>query len=107
MYYLKFEAAKRSPQESCVWVELLPADVAPHISGALVEIPAGGVNNSKTHFDMAQVYFLLEGSGTFVLDSEEFEVEAESVIEVPVGLPHAMRADKGQPIRYLYINDPV
>jgi quercetin dioxygenase-like cupin family protein len=108
MFYRTFADGPKDPQESCVRVELLPPGVAPHISAGLVDIPQGGENDSNPHFDKTQIYFVLEGKGSFYLDGKMArEVEPESVVEVPVGVRHIMRADRGTPVRYVYINDPL
>lgn len=108
MFYQRFAEGKKDPQAGCVRSELLPKDVAPHISAGLVDIPAGGYNDSNPHFDKTQIYFVLEGKGSFFLDAKKaLDVEAECVVEVPVGVRHMMRADKGTPVRYIYINDPL
>lgn len=108
MFYQRFEEGKQDPHKECVRSELLPKDVAPHISAGLVDIPPGGHNDSNPHFDKTQIYFVLEGKGSFFLDGKKaLDVEAECVVEVPVGVRHMMRADKGTRVRYIYINDPL
>lgn len=108
MFQQTFVEGKRDQQEACVRIDLLPPGIAPHISAGLVDIPEGGNNDSNPHYDKTQIYFVLEGKGSFYLDGRKAtEVEPESVVEVPVGVRHQMRADRGTPIRYIYVNDPL
>ncbi len=108
MFHQKFEEGKKDLQQACVRVQILPKGVAPHIDAGLVDIPPGGFNDSNPHFDKTQIYFVLEGNGTFYLDGEKaLDVEADSVVEVPLGVRHMMKADKGSRVRYVYVQDPL
>ncbi len=105
-YTSRWTEGKEDPQEACSRYTILPAGIVHNLSAGLVDIPAGGFNESRPHFAFRQVYFVLEGEATFFLSGKEAaKVEAGMFVEVPVGLPHMMKADRGSRVRYIYVAD--
>jgi len=106
LFLSRWMEGEKSEQEACIRYTILPTGEVHNLSAGLVDIPPGGYNDSRPHFDKRQVYFVLEGEGTFFLDGKEAaKVEAGMVVEVPVGVRHVMKADRGSRVRYIYVED--
>lgn len=106
LYISRWMDGEKSEHDACTRYTILPAGIVHNLSAGLVDIPPGGYNDSRPHFDKRQVYFVLDGEGTFFLDGKEAaKVEAGMVVEVPVGVRHVMKADRGSRVRYIYVAD--
>ncbi len=106
LYLSRWMDGEKSEQEACTRYTILPVGIVHNLSAGLVDIPPGGNNDSRPHFNKRQVYFVLEGEGTFFLeDKEAAKIEAGIVVEVPVGVRHVMKADRGSRVRYIYVED--
>ena len=105
-YTKKFKDAKRDDREGSVCWYVLPEGIVSRIEAGWVEVPPGGKNVSKGHTEWRQVFFILEGKGKIVLDgSEEIDVEAPMVMEIPYDRDHDAVASHDVPLKYLYVND--
>jgi len=106
IYVSRWMEGEKSEQKACTRYVILPPKIAHNLSAGLVDIPPGGFNDSRPHFDKRQVYFVMEGEGTFFIDGKEAaKVEAGMVVEVPVGMRHMVKADQGSRVRYIYVED--
>lgn len=106
IYISRWMEGEKSEQEACTYYTILPSKIVHNLSAGLVDIPLGGFNDSRPHFDKRQVYFVIEGEGTFFIDGKEAaKVGAGMVVEVPVGVRHVMKADRGSRVRYIYVED--
>jgi mannose-6-phosphate isomerase-like protein (cupin superfamily) len=56
------------------------------------------------HDDTEQVFYLLEGRGTLVAGNDSFPVEPGDVVRIPMKTLHTIRADKGEPVKYLCVD---
>lgn len=92
------------PGSKCYFV--LPPGEIGRLSAGLVEVSPGGTNDSCAHTAWRQVFFIIEGTGTLILDDEEvFPIEADMVCEIPYNAEHRVVASSAGPLRYIYIND--
>jgi len=106
MFLRKFEDGKLDvrPEGDCYFV--LPAGKIGRVSAGLVTIEPGGANYSCPHKKWRQVFFILEGKGTLVLDGKKrYPIHANMVCEIPYDAEHSVVASRSGPLRYLYIND--
>lgn len=51
----------------------------------------GQEHKLHAHVGMDKVYYVLEGSGVFVLEDREIEMEAGIMLVAPEGVPHGIR----------------
>ena len=51
----------------------------------------GQEHKLHAHAGMDKVYYVLEGSGVFVLEDREIEMEAGIMLVAPEGVPHGIR----------------
>ena len=52
---------------------------------------AGQEHKLHAHTDMDKLYLVVEGSGTFLLEGAESELEAGMLLVAPAGVPHGIR----------------
>lgn len=52
---------------------------------------AGQQHKLHAHADMDKAYLVIEGSGTFLLEDQESELEAGMLLVAPAGVPHGIR----------------
>ncbi len=92
------------PTSKCHFV--LPPGAIGRMSAGVVEVEPGGTNESCAHTVWRQVFFILEGEGTLIIDGEKsYPIEANMVCEIPYDAEHSVVASSAGPLRYLYVND--
>jgi mannose-6-phosphate isomerase-like protein (cupin superfamily) len=64
--------------------------------------PARSIYNEHTEWE--QVYLVLSGSGTIILDDVEQYVEAPCIVKIPVGTRHGVRLGRNDTLTYIYVN---
>lgn len=60
----------------------------------------GAVLEPHSH-DSDEFYYLLEGSGTMMIDGESAQVDAGELVRIAPNLVHSLRADRGSEIRMI------
>lgn len=75
----KCEARDKSP-----YLEFLRV---PQLSCGIYSLPAGSRDTQSTH-DEDEVYLVLKGRGTLVVDGEETSLSEGSIVYVPADVPH-------------------
>lgn len=106
MYVAKFYQTEVEERPECKCYHILPQGIIANLEAGVVITEPGGVSLSKAHTQWRQVFFILEGRGTLILNQEEeIRVQANMVVEIPYNKEHKIKADEGVPIRYLYVND--
>ena len=92
------------PGSLCYFV--LPPGQIGRLSAGLVEVSPGGFNDSCAHTAWRQVFFVIEGKGTMIIDGDKsFPIEANMVCEIPYNAEHRVVASSSGPLRYIYVND--
>ena len=92
------------PTSRCHFV--LPPGAIGRLSAGVVEVEAGGTNESCEHTVWRQVFFILEGEGELIINrGERYPIASNMVCEIPYGAEHNVVASKAGPLRYLYVND--
>ena len=106
MYVKDFYETEKDVRPECVCHFLLPKGEAGRISAGIVDIEPGGTSYSEAHREWRQVFLVIEGTGTLVVEGEEdVRVAANTAAEIPYGADHKLVADPGVKVRYLFVND--
>jgi quercetin dioxygenase-like cupin family protein len=75
-------------------------DGAPHFALRHFTVSAGGYTPRHSH-DYEHEVFVVEGSGTVLLEGRERPIRAGDVIFVPADQEHQFRASSGEGLRFL------
>ena len=73
----------------------------------LLEIPPGGIFPQHTHPDREEIYYVLLGSGTIMIEDKEVEAKEGLTIYVPGGFPHGMKNQTDKPLIVLFVHAQV
>jgi quercetin dioxygenase-like cupin family protein len=73
---------------------------------SLVTQPPGTATPLHRHTREAEVFFLLDGSMTYLAGEQTFRLSRGDFIWLPVGLPHAFRVTGTSPVRFLGLTTP-
>lgn len=76
----------------------------PSLSVGLYALPAGGVDLQEPHSE-DEIYYVLSGRASIVVDGENREVSAGSVIYVPAGIDHRFHS-MSEELRLLVVFAP-
>ena len=68
--------------------------------------PPGFAPPLHRHENEDEVFYLLEGSATFLCGGEEIEAGVGYLVHLPAGLPHSFLVGTGGPMRVLQITTP-
>lgn len=55
------------------------------------------------HNEMEEVYYILEGRGTLIIEDERFTIEKDDIIPIPIGKFHSIELESSEPFRLLAI----
>jgi mannose-6-phosphate isomerase-like protein (cupin superfamily) len=66
----------------------------------------GSQQDVHAHRDSEQIYVIVRGRGTMIVDGEEREVEAGCAILIPPLSRHAIRNTDGEPLEYISATAP-
>ena len=106
MYLTNFFKTEFENRPECVCWFILPKGKIGNLSAGQVTVQPGGSFLSKAHTEWRQVYFVIEGRGTLIIDGKhEYPVGPNTVAEIPYNADHEIRATHDGPLRYIYIND--
>ncbi len=83
---------RRDPAEVVPWTETC-GQIRPLIEAAdeaAAEVHHVEIDHAKLHYHKQtdEVYYVIDGQGTMILDGEEIELHPGIVIYVPRGVPH-------------------
>jgi mannose-6-phosphate isomerase-like protein (cupin superfamily) len=70
----------------------------------LLEIPPGGIFPPHTHPEREEIYYVLSGSGTIVVEDKEIKAKEGLTIYVPGEFPHGIRNQTGKPLTVLFVH---
>ncbi len=86
------------------WRTLFSGDVSPTeaLTAGVAELEPGGWLGLHRH-SPAEIYFVLEGSGTVSLDGVEHEVEGGAAVFIPGDAEHGIRNSGAAKLRFLYV----
>lgn len=73
------------------------------VTSNFVSLKPGEESVEGIHTDIEEVFVVMEGIGTFVLDNEQNDVKKGTVVYVPRNVKHKMVADKGGIFEFLCI----
>jgi quercetin dioxygenase-like cupin family protein len=92
-----------------VWEVFTKATVGAEALRLLVqEYPPGGFTEGHPiHTDFEQCYYVLSGTMTLFLETEQHVVPAGSFVFIPRGVKHEHRNDGETPMVFMTINVPV
>jgi quercetin dioxygenase-like cupin family protein len=66
----------------------------------------GQEHRLHSHENLDKVYHVLEGSGLFLLEEREIEMEAGLMLVAPEGVPHGIRNDSDRRLVVLVVMAP-
>jgi quercetin dioxygenase-like cupin family protein len=72
----------------------------------LVCYEPGQATTHHVHPRQDEIFHVIEGGGTILVDEEEAPVSAGSVVFVPAGSRHGVRADAGIRLALMFIKSP-
>jgi mannose-6-phosphate isomerase-like protein (cupin superfamily) len=86
------QCLRRDPQDVAPWAETC-GQIRPLITAedeAAAEVHHVQIDNAKLHYHERtdEIYYVIEGRGTMVLDDETIELHAGVVVYVPRGVKH-------------------
>jgi mannose-6-phosphate isomerase-like protein (cupin superfamily) len=88
---------------------LFERDITPtrNVSAGFVLIPAGSEQPGlSTHEGVEEIYYVLRGSGQFVLGEDRLEVRPGSAVYVPPGVAHRAINGADEEMELLWFNSP-
>lgn len=79
---------------------------SPHLSVIQERMPPGTKEVKHYHEHSEQVFFILTGQATFILDREILTLEAQESLHVPLLTPHQIQNNSKQDLHFLVISHP-
>ena len=77
-----------------------------HLVAELVCYEPGQATAVHLHPRQDEIFHVIEGGGTILLDEEEVPVSAGSIVFVPAGARHGIRADAGIRLALIFVKGP-
>jgi mannose-6-phosphate isomerase-like protein (cupin superfamily) len=68
--------------------------------------PPGFAPPLHRHEHEEEVFYVLEGTATFLCDAQEIPAGPGDLVHLPAGLPHTFKVDAAGPLRVLQITTP-
>ncbi len=72
----------------------------------LVCYEPGQATVAHLHPRQDEIFYVIEGGGTIQVDEQEVRVSAGSMIFVPAGARHGIRADAGSRLALMFVKGP-
>ena len=72
----------------------------------LVCYEPGQATVAHLHPRQDEMFYVIEGAGTIVVDQEEVRVSAGSIVFVPAGVRHGIGADAGSRLALMFVKGP-
>ena len=87
------------------WQTLLPKGEMGKLKIGYVRLkgPANLISNNHTKWH--QLYLVISGSGTVILDGKEYKVKAPCIVKIPCKTEHLAKVSVGEKMEYIYVND--
>lgn len=87
---VRHEGETHRERSTCGWRDLL---VSRQDTDVAAWVHAVDIDGAKPHFHKTatELYYVLEGAGTVVLDGEEHAVRKGTVVHIPPGVVHGAR----------------
>lgn len=76
------------------------------VSVAYVEMQGGSVSLLHKHANFTELYYILSGRGKIFIDGEEFEVDANMLIEIAPGVSHKLKNTGVLVLKHLVVSTP-
>src|SRR5512135_1084668 len=77
-----------------------------HLVAELVCYEPGQATVIHLHPRQDEIFYVIEGAGTITVEEEEAAVSAGSVVFVPAGARHGIRADAGGRLALMFVKGP-
>ena len=78
----------------------------PQLGFAWVEVDAGATSPAHFHKLTSELYHIVEGRGTMILDGREHGISPGDCVSIAPGIVHAIRNDSTQPLRFFCATNP-
>ncbi len=72
----------------------------------LVCYEPGQTTIAHLHPRQDEMFYVIEGAGTIVVNEQDVQVSAGSIVFVPSGVRHGIRADAGGQLALMFIKGP-
>jgi quercetin dioxygenase-like cupin family protein len=79
---------------------------SPRLLVGLNSFEPGQSHALHAHAGMDKLYFVVEGSGVFLLDGRELQMRAGDLLVAPEGVPHGVKNTGGQRLLVLAVLAP-
>lgn len=79
---------------------------AQHVEFSITEIHPEGEAEENTHPISEHAYFMISGRGLATVEGEEFIVEPNDLLWIPMGAKHGIKPIGGQTIRFAVLTAP-
>lgn len=76
----------------------------PDLHVMLERMPAGTAERPHRHAHVRQLYFILSGSATVLVDGDEAQLDRGQALAIAPGSAHQMRNDSAHPLEFLVIS---
>ncbi|MCE5308660.1 MAG: cupin domain-containing protein [Acidobacteriales bacterium] len=88
---VRHEADAPKERSTCGWRHMLISRQDHDSTAAWVHVV--DIDGAKLHYHKAatEIYYVLEGEGSILLDGEEHEIRRGSVVHIPPGVVHGAR----------------
>ncbi|MEM0153297.1 MAG: cupin domain-containing protein [Ignisphaera sp.] len=70
----------------------------------IAELPPGGEVSEHTHTDEEQAYYILSGRGIVKIAGEEYHIEPNHAVFIPLNTPHKVINTGTSPLVYIFFN---
>ena len=90
---------------SVTWFTLFSSDITPtdSMSAGIAEFAPHGGNLVPHRHEQAEIYFILEGTGTVTIDRHETVVGRGDAVFIPGNAEHAVRNESDSILRLFYV----
>jgi len=69
----------------------------------LLRIPPKGIFPKHVHPEREEIYYVLSGSGTLMIEDKEMAISEGTVISVSGDVPHGLSNSTNQPLSVIYV----
>ncbi len=79
---------------------------SPHLSVIQEKMPPGTKEVMHFHERSEQLFYILEGQATFILNQEKLVLEAQEALHIPALTPHQIQNISDSDLHFLVISHP-
>ena len=70
------------------------------------QMPLGTSEHLHYHIIAQQLFYILSGTSSFIIEEKEYEVNSNESIFIPSGIKHQIKNTKNLPLTFLVISQP-